>query len=167
MTPANYVAYRMVIRLSQIESGVIRLPSAQIPDTDLARSFIEDICEVVGLSFDPEATLTQLIDKLADRNELVPTGIANRTLDSLRVGMRRSFFSERLNEIRSVLHDYLPERLQKLLEVRPLYLNGRKASQSELDREGIQTIKGGAYCTMLDSAQFQINCSRDLVSDAQ
>ena len=167
MTPANYVAYRMVIRLNQIDSGVIRLPAARIPDTDLARSFIEDICEVVGLAFDSEATLTQLIGKLADRNELVPTGIASRTLDSLRVGMRRSFFSERLNEIRSVLHDYLPERLQKLLEVRPLYLNGRKAIQSELDREGIQTIKGGAYCTMLDPEQFQINRSRDLMLGVQ
>jgi len=81
--------------------------------------------------------------------------------------MRRSFFSERLNEIRSVLHDYLPERLQKLLEVRPLYLNGRKAIQSELDREGIQTIKGGAYCAMLDSEQFQINRSRDLMLGVQ
>jgi len=156
MTPANYVAYRMVVRSNQTEMGAICLPTAPLPDTDLARLFIENICEVLELPCDSEAALTQLIDELADRNELTPTGIANRTLDSLRVGMRRSFLSERLNEIRSMLHDYLPERLQKLLEVRPLYLNGRKAIQSELDKEGIQTIKGGAYCTMLDSARFQV-----------
>lgn len=156
MTPANYTAYRMVIRLNQANLALLKLPHKDIPDTDLAWSFMEDAFSITGLSFDEHATLTQLIDRLADHNELRPTGIANRTLDSLRVGMRRSFFAERLNEIRVALHEYLPEKLQKLLEVRPLFLNGRKATQAELDNEGINTIKGASYCTMLPAVQFSI-----------
>jgi CRISPR-associated protein (TIGR02584 family) len=161
MTPANYIAYRMVIRLNQLDQDLVRLPSAQIPDTDMAWSYMEDAFVVAGLPFDENATLTQLIDLLADRNELHPTGIANRTLDSLRIGMRRSFFSERMNEIRSTLHDYLPEKLQKLLEVRPLFLNRRKATQAELDKDGTHTIKGGAYSTMLSAEQFHLQTATE------
>lgn len=164
MTPANYVAYRMVVRKNQEASEQIVLPPAQIPDTDLAWSFMENAFAVAGLPFDEHATLTQLIDMLEDRNELYPTGVSNQTLDSLRVGMRRSFFAERLNEIRSTLHEYLPEKLQKLLEVRSLYLNGRKITQTELDKDGTHAVKGGAYCTMLGFGQFQIQTRPVLVA---
>jgi len=156
MTPVNYIAYRMVIQQNQTQGDQVFLPSPQIPDSDLARLFVEVACKVLGFPFDPEAPLTRLIDTLTDINELHPTGLSARTLESLRTGMRRSFLSERMNEIRSTLHEYLPEKLKELLEVRPLLRDGRKATQDDLDRNGTRALKGAAYCTMLDAGQFRI-----------
>lgn len=111
------------------------------------------------------AALTRLIDTLAEINELHQTGLSARTLESLRVGMRRSFLSERMNEIRSALHQYLPEKLKELLEVRPLLRDGRKATQDDLDRNGTRALKGAAYCTMLDAGQFRVRRKSEQTSE--
>lgn len=165
MSPVNYIAYRMVIQQNQTQGDPVFLPSPQVHDSDLARLFVEVACKVLGLSFDPDAPLTRLIDTLAEINELHQTGLSARTLESLRVGMRRSFLSERMNEIRSALHQYLPEKLKELLEVRPLLRDGRKATQDDLERNGTRALKGAAYCTMLDAGQFRVRRKSEQTSE--
>lgn len=156
LRPANYLAYRMVHRQNQIGDELIRLPAADVPDTDLAWMFLEEASAVFGAPFDSDATLTQMLDRIEAFNEVNPGGVSNRTVDSLRSGMRRTFLSDRFTAIGATLKDYLPEKLQQLLEIRQLLENGRKLTQAELDHKGTQGRKGAAYCTMLDCEQFQI-----------
>ena len=156
MNPAEYLAYRMVVRQNQFGAETIRLPSKEVPDTDLAWLFLEEAAIVFGTPFDEDSSLTQILDAVEEANEVNRAWVSNRTVDSLRQGMRQTFLSERLNRIGETLREYLPEKLQQLLEIRQLIHDGRKLTQAELDRRGTRGQKGADYATMLNCSQFRL-----------
>lgn len=156
LNPVEYLTYRMVIRQNQSGREPIELPPKGVPDTDLAWMFLEEASIVFGTPFDEDASLTQILDSVEEFNEIHPQRVTNRTLDSLRSGMQRTFLSERLNRIGETLSDQLPEKLQQLLEIRQLMDGERKVTAQELSRRGTTKVQGAAYATMLDCSQFHI-----------